>query len=132
MKKNAFTLIELLAIIVVIGMIALISSPIILGVLEDSRKKVFETDTKTIEREIIRYVTQNGGTGTFIINDGTVTLDGKNTDVQSGKGYYGTIIVDDDGYSSFAIHNHRWCALKENQGNIEIIDYEESTCKIEE
>ena len=37
-KKNAFTLIELLAIIVILAIIAVITVPIILNIIENSRK----------------------------------------------------------------------------------------------
>ena len=38
MKKNAFTLIELLAVIVILAIIALIATPIILGIINDAKK----------------------------------------------------------------------------------------------
>ncbi len=38
MKKNGFTLIELLAVIIILAIVALIATPIILNVIEDSRK----------------------------------------------------------------------------------------------
>ena len=103
MKKNAFTLVEILAIIVVLGIVALIAAPVLLGVIDNGRKKVFETDSKSIEREVLRYVSQNGISGTFIINGSAVTLNGQATDIQSGSGYQGKIIVDADGNSKFAI-----------------------------
>ena len=37
-KKNAFTLIELLAVIVVLAIIALIATPAVLNIIEDSKK----------------------------------------------------------------------------------------------
>ena len=132
MKKNAFTLVEILAIIVVLGIIALIAVPILLGVIDNGRKKVFETDIKSIEREVLRYVSQNGISGTFIINGSTVTLNGQPTDIQSGSGYQGKIIVDADGNSKFAIHNDRWCLKKDMQSNSEIISFDENTCVINE
>ncbi len=132
MKKNAFTLVEILAIIVVLGIIALIAAPILLGVIDNGRKKVFETDIKSIEREVLRYVSQNGISGTFIINGSTVTLNGQPTDIQSGSGYQGKIIVDVDGNSKFAIHNDRWCLKKDMQSNSEIISFDENTCVINE
>ena len=132
MKKNAFTLVEILAIIVVLGIIALIAVPILLGVIDNGRKKVFETDSKSIEREVLRYVSQNGISGTFIINGSTVTLNGQPTDIQSGSGYQGKIIVDADGNSKFAIHNDRWCLKKDMQSNSEIISFDENTCVINE
>ena len=132
MKKNAFTLVEILAIIVVLGIIALIAVPILLGVIDNGRKKVFETDIKSIEREVLRYVSQNGISGTFIINGSTVTLNGQPTDIQSGSGYQGKIIVDADGNSKFAIHNDRWGLKKDMQSNSEIISFDENTCVINE
>ena len=41
-KKEGFTLIELLAVIVILVVIALIASPLIISIIEDSRKKAFE------------------------------------------------------------------------------------------
>ena len=41
-KKKGFTLIELLVVIVIIGVIALIVTPIITGVIGKSEKKTFE------------------------------------------------------------------------------------------
>jgi prepilin-type N-terminal cleavage/methylation domain len=38
-KKKGFTLIELLAIIVVLAVIALITTPLLLNVIEESRRK---------------------------------------------------------------------------------------------
>ena len=46
MKKNAFTLIELLAVIVILAIIALIAVPVVLGIINDSKKS---SDERTIE-----------------------------------------------------------------------------------
>ena len=47
MKSNkAFTLIELIAVIVILAIIALIANPIILGIIKDSKK---ESDKRSIE-----------------------------------------------------------------------------------
>ena len=40
--KNAFTLIELLAVIVILAIIALIATPIVLGIVERARKSALE------------------------------------------------------------------------------------------
>ncbi|MCI5553145.1 MAG: prepilin-type N-terminal cleavage/methylation domain-containing protein, partial [Tenericutes bacterium] len=42
MKNKGFTLIELLAVIVILAVISLIAVPMILGVIEDSRKSSFK------------------------------------------------------------------------------------------
>ena len=42
MKKRGFTLVELLAVIVILAIIAIIATPIILGVIETSKKGATE------------------------------------------------------------------------------------------
>ena len=50
MKKNkAFTLIELLAVIVILAIIALIATPIILGIVEDVKNDAYLRDCDMIE-----------------------------------------------------------------------------------
>lgn len=54
MKKNikkAFTLIELLAIIIIIGLIALITIPKINTTVKDSKKNIYESSAAALERE---------------------------------------------------------------------------------
>ena len=51
-KKNAFTLIELLAVIVILALIALIATPIILDVINDSKKSSTELSLKNYLRAV--------------------------------------------------------------------------------
>ena len=46
MRKNGFTLIELLAVIVILAIIALIAVPIVLHIIEDSKKSSQEESIK--------------------------------------------------------------------------------------
>jgi len=46
--KKAFTLIELLAVIIVLAIVALIATPILLDVIEDSRKSTAKSSTALI------------------------------------------------------------------------------------
>lgn len=80
-KKNAFTLIELLAIIVILAIIAVITVPIILNIIENSRKGA-ATDSAYGYKDAVNkyYVTELANNrqlqleGTYIITDGV--LDG--------------------------------------------------------
>ena len=58
MKKNAFTLIELLAVIVILAIISLIAVPIVLGIINDAKKSSEEESLKlyfdTVEKAITR------------------------------------------------------------------------------
>ena len=63
-KKNAFTLIELLAVIVILAIIALIATPIILGIVEDAKKDAFvrsvELVVSTTDIDVMSKLTDNG------------------------------------------------------------------------
>ena len=57
MRKNAFTLIELLAVIVILAIIALIATPIILGIIKDAKdnanKRSIDMYAKAIENALV-------------------------------------------------------------------------------
>ena len=60
MKKKGFTLVELLAVIVILAIIALIATPIILGVIETSKKGASENSAlgylDAVEKQIARKI----------------------------------------------------------------------------
>ena len=66
MKKNnkGFTLIELLAIIVILALIALITTPIVINIIQDSHKNTFRTSVEGIYDSILEDYTQKGYTDT--------------------------------------------------------------------
>ena len=59
MRKNAFTLIELLAVIVILAIIALIATPIILGIIKDSKdnanKRSIDNYAKAVQNALTKY-----------------------------------------------------------------------------
>ena len=63
MRKNAFTLIELLAVIVILAIISLIAVPIVLGIIEDSKKSSKEESikmyAKAVEQGVANYFLKN-------------------------------------------------------------------------
>ena len=52
MKRNGFTLIELLATIVVIAVVSLITVPVVVSVIEKSRKASFIRSAENIKGEL--------------------------------------------------------------------------------
>jgi len=62
--KNAFTLIELLAVIVILAIIALIATPIILGIVEDAKKDAFVRSTELLVEstniDVMNKITEEG------------------------------------------------------------------------
>ncbi len=66
MKKKGFTLVELLAVIVILAIIAVIATPIILGVIEKSKKGAAENSalgyTEAVEKQIARNLLDEDAT----------------------------------------------------------------------
>ena len=63
MRKNAFTLVELLAVIVILALIALITIPVILNVIEKSKIKTYQRSIDAyggaINKAIAEYLLDN-------------------------------------------------------------------------
>ena len=70
-RKNGFTLIELLAVIVILAVIALISTPIIMNIIEDSRKGAFKSSVQSIFSAYETYELKNN----FEVEDKVDILD---------------------------------------------------------
>ena len=78
--KKAFTLIELLAVIVILAILALIVSPIISGVINDAKKasaeRSIEGYIKAVEYAQVQYQYKNGGIITPSVENLTVSAKG--------------------------------------------------------
>ncbi len=59
--KKGFTLVELLAVIILIGVIALISYPIIGNLINDGKQKAYEKQISELERVSYIWITKNTG-----------------------------------------------------------------------
>ena len=116
LKKKGFTLIELLAVIVILAIIAVIATPIITGIIEDSKKSSFERSAEGVVEatkfDITDKLTDNGYT--YNIVDGTIEELNENIKISNSKGINGTISYNKDGEVSYAIHNDKWCVVKKN------------------
>lgn len=51
-NNKAFTLIELLAVILILGIIALIAIPVVNDVLEESKMRAFKTSVMTLSKKV--------------------------------------------------------------------------------
>lgn len=59
MKQKGFTLIELIAVIVILALIALVVFPAINGVLKDSRENAYDSQISIIEKAAKEYYLEN-------------------------------------------------------------------------
>ena len=93
MKKQGFTLIELLAVIVILAVIALIATPIILNVIEDSKKGA-------AEQSVIGYI--NGIENSVLVSeldnnsleDGSYNINELNVEVKGNKPSSGNVTLE--------------------------------------
>ena len=131
MKKQGFTLIELLAVIVILAIIAVVATPIITGIIEDSKKASFERSAEGVVEatkfDIPEKLTEAGYTYEF--ENGEIDL-GENVKINNAKKLSGTIKYNKDGEVSYAIHNDKWCVIK-NNNETTTTEYEEGKCVLE-
>ena len=130
MKKKGFTLIELLAVIMVLAIIALISTPIILKVIEKAERGSFEDSAYGIlDAARLYYANMNldkkGKEETFTFpEDNKLKLSGK-------KPTTGKVVLKEDGKVALAISNGKWCAKKnEDEEKIVLVDYHLEDCVV--
>lgn len=151
MLKKGFTLVELLAVIVILAVIALITTPIITGILRDSQKEAFKDSVSSLIKVTQNYyagityndegllpvkITYNNKTPTAkgIDKNNTCKAISKNILDYSGENPdSGSILITKEGKVSFALYNKNLntCVQKgENDKTAEFVDKPESECKI--
>ena len=77
--KNGFTLIELLAVIVILAIIALIATPIVLDIIDDTKKESLELSAQNYINAVELSISNK------ILNDSTLDLNGVYEIINSGK-----------------------------------------------
>lgn len=116
MKEKAFTLVELLAVIVVLGILLIIAVPRISDAVNVSKKKSFEISVKSLEKELKSlYIKDNfniskNGKSYVITNKAFV---GETLDVKGEIPDSGNLYIDEEGKTAFIIKKNNLCAVKD-------------------
>ena len=122
MNKKGFTLIELLAVIVILAIILLIAMPIVLNVINESRKGAFNSTgyglVKTAENDYMRRALDGETVQvTYSFIGGTQQAPNPGTIDEldfTGQGPSdGSIVVTNDGNIYMAITDGTYCTVKE-------------------
>ena len=111
--KRGFTLVELLAVIIALGIIVGIAVPGITKIMEKSKIKAFEASVKGYIKAADMDNSDRGGLKNYYsIADGIVTEEktNENIDVQTGTSENGSMEIDNKGKVNGSIYNNRYCA----------------------
>ncbi len=139
MKKDGFTLVELIAVIVILGLIGIIIVPTVNDTIQKQRKKAFKTSVYGL-LDTVKSESQNTGFSTKVYSfhedklyecdedanncsdDVSLTTNGK---IKNGEG---VIKVTKDGLYSLVINNNSYCSFKTYYNDIVISD-DDSFCE---
>ncbi len=131
-EKRGFTLIELLAVIVILAVIALIATPIILNIVEKSKKSAFQDSAYgLIESAKLLYTESilDGDAKDQVFEFGEGKTNNLKYSGSAPKG--GTIVLTKEGEIEVAIHNNEWCAVKgKSESKITLKKYESGKCEV--
>lgn len=141
MKKNAFTLMELLAVIAILAIIAIIVTPLVVKTLNNTREKAFLEDAITLKKAADNYYAENDLSQEKIIpllvtyNDGTPSYCNNRPKLEySGKSpYSGNIYINNNGTVEMKIYDRKTgkCAVKTPEdSNPHLEDLKQSECKL--
>ena len=137
-SKKGFSLVELLATIVVIAIISLIAVPVVTGIIERSRKASFLRSAENVNKISKNYYIENSEKFSnkdeinFNCNNKECTsedLDAKNSNLGAegsmGEGY---VKIYDNGNVEFLLSNGKYCVEK-NPNKEEVKIYNNGTCE---
>ena len=133
MKKNAFTLVELLAVIIILGLIGLLIIPKVTETIKDSRKNTYEISANALSRTATNYYldqkmqNKNIQSCTYDFTNNTNTCEG--LEFTGKKPDSGKITINENGKIAMAIQFDKYCYIKRYKKNeIGITNYDPSTC----
>ncbi len=120
MNKTAFTLIELLAVIIILATIALIVTPIILGIINNANKEAFKSTSYGISQATKNAYVQMMYAGDepkniiYTYTDGVESSNptGYSLNYSGAKPQQGQISLDDKGKIALKLYDGTYCATK--------------------
>ncbi len=129
MKNKGFTLAELLGVIAILAVIAIITTPVIFGVVDNSRKNAFTRSVEEMKNVAVMDYNEYARSGEIIYNysDNNLVCPGCDAgadleldftgEIEDGSG---TITVKDGEVISLSIENNQFKAT-DNNGKIETV-----------
>ena len=117
--KKGFTLVEILSVIAILGLILIIGVPKINNLIDESRKKAFETNVTGVMNAVKNHYQSNfigkldANVITYDVSDTGILYEENDIDYTQGKiDFIGTININEDGRVKLALSNGEYCATK--------------------
>ncbi len=128
MSKKGFTLIELVAVIMILGILLVIIVPRIAGVIDNSRKDAFKATNAMIESEVRRVKALEVTPEVYTFSDGVMTPD---LGIRGELPKNGTIEINSEGKIQIVTDSGKYCALKKfDEDVIAIYDSGDTKCNL--
>lgn len=112
MKKYGFTLIEVLAVIIVLSVIAIITVPIVTNVLDSSEKEALKNTAYGIIDAANLYYTNEQLSGNDFVLKEFIFPEDNELDYKGEKPKNGRLLLVEDGNIAMAISNDKYCVIK--------------------
>ncbi len=119
MKKNAFTLVELLAVIIVIAIVLVIAVPKLTNISEAAEKEKFKTNSNEIYNLVKSdFLNHYGGTLSsksiiYTISSNEIQEGTRVLDTKLKENMYGYVEVDSSSDTKLILENDKFCMIKE-------------------
>ncbi len=130
MSKKAFTLIELLGVIIILGIIGVITVPIVLNIIERVNKESFKDSAYNLIKAGTLYYNEQDMLGNSL-EEQEFILPNKELKVKGTipKGY---MLINEEGDIGIAIYNNKYCIKKGYTDSDIEIDENIKNCKLNE
>ncbi|NLV90687.1 MAG: type II secretion system protein [Tenericutes bacterium] len=133
MKRNGYTLVEVLAVLILLAIIFTIAAPRMLDSIDESKKAALKTSANTIMDQLMKdydkgliEVTSTGKTYTIVSN----VFVGDSINVKGQLPDSGTIHITEDGEVIFTLFKEDFCAYKDIGQESIIVSSNFATCVI--
>ena len=132
-SSKGFSIIELLAILIIVGVIALIAMPPIINILKDNRKSTFKDSAYGLLKSSEVYYTEQSMYKGGVLEDTIFTFP-NSTEGLTFKGEMpdsGILKLDSEGRVAMALYDGVYCAIKEySDGEISVSKKDREKCKL--
>lgn len=130
MKKRGFTLVELLAVIIIIGLIAVIVVPILSNTITDAKRDTFEETVEAIVREMRNYATKIEMKTGIPFENKVLSVTSSELEYKGDRSKFeGKVLIDANGKIAIEMNNGTYCAKKStSDSSIEVTKLRNQVC----